>query len=105
MQTRLFDSDPVTKTRKVFRFDHTDDTYVIATHQDVTDLVEDNLGRFNQVDERARWGEMDRVASIPMPIYMELRRKGIVDDEKAFARWLDDPDNRCFRTRPGKLSK
>jgi hypothetical protein len=46
---------------------------------------------------------MDRVASIPMGVYMELDAKGIARDEKAFARWLDDPDQRAFRTRPGRL--
>jgi hypothetical protein len=102
---RLVDYDPLTRTSKLFHYDHTDDTFVIKTVQDVEPILEANKAAMNSLDERAKHGEFDRVASIPMPIYMELQRKGIADDPTAFTRWLDDPDNRAFRTRPGKLSK
>jgi hypothetical protein len=85
--------------------DETDDVVHFEERQDVTEIVEDNKHFMNATDERARYGEFDRVASIPIGVFMELRKKGIVQDRKAFARWLDDPDNKVFRTRPGKLSK
>jgi hypothetical protein len=34
---------------------------------------------------------------------MELKQQGIIDDPKALRRWLNDPDNRYFRTRPGRV--
>ncbi len=60
-----------------------------------------NKADFN--DAPSRWGEGQRVASIPMTVYWELKRRGVVDDQGALRRWLNDPDNRFFRTRPGAV--
>jgi hypothetical protein len=38
------------------------------------------------------------VARIPMNIYMNLKKLGIVADRKKFEAWLNDPDNCVFRT-------
>jgi hypothetical protein len=43
------------------------------------------------------------VASIPLPLYFDLKAKGIIDDQKKFKEWLNDSDNRHFRMRPGKI--
>jgi hypothetical protein len=32
-----------------------------------------------------------------------LKAKGIVDDEKRLKRWLNDSDNKFFRTRGGTI--
>jgi len=72
--------------------------------QDVEDVAESNKQSFNQVDERANWqGDMHKVASIPMAIFYDLKRKGILDDPAAMKKWLNDSDNRVFRTRPGTV--
>ncbi len=109
----MFDSealshDPLTGTTEIFHFEEgvsksDGDTIVHQVVQDVTDIVEDNKARFADTDERARYGEMSRVASIPMAIYMDLRRRGVLDDQEALRAWLNNPDNRVFRTRPGRL--
>jgi hypothetical protein len=100
---RLFDLDPLQKIRRLFHWDNSSDSFVIETQQEVTDIVEANKSLYSEIDARARYGEMDRVASIPMNIYMDLQKSGIADDPKAFKRWLNDPDNRVFRTRPGRI--
>lgn len=101
---RLFDVDPVTKTKRLFHWNEADESFHIETVQDVTDIVEANKGVAARFDERTPWkGDMHRVASIPMNVYMELRAKGIADDDKAFKRWLNSPDQKCFRTRPGRV--
>ncbi len=69
--------------------------------QDVTNIVEDSKAQFNNTDERARWGEWQKVATIPLSILYDLKAKGIADDPKAMKKWLNDPENRYFRTRPG----
>ena len=47
--------------------------------------------------------EMGRkVARIPLTLYNELRNKGILNDQKAFRRWLNDPANKGWRTVDGK---
>lgn len=102
---RVFNTDPITKTKRLFHWNEAEESFHIETLQDVTDIVEDNKGFANHFDERTGWkGDFHRVASIPMPIYMGLP-KDLREDNKALLRWLDDSDQRAFRTRPGKLSR
>jgi hypothetical protein len=102
---RLLDFDPLTQTSTVFHELEDGKTWGLESLQKADQIIEANKLFMNGVDERARYGEMDRVASIPMNLYFELKRNGIADDPVAFKRWLDDPDNRAFRTRPGRLSR
>jgi hypothetical protein len=81
---------------------------IIRTTQDVTDIVEQNLAQYNATSVHAKWGDMAKVASLPFTIVDTLNRKGImrgfaVIDEKEFKKFLNDPENRFFRTRPGKV--
>jgi hypothetical protein len=80
----------------------------IETHQDVSAIVEANKASFNQFDERTRWGEFDKVASIPLAVIDDLNKQGImrgfaVIDAQRMKIWLNNPDNRFFRTRPGQV--
>jgi len=58
-----------------------------------------------------RWKEdvlENKIASIPLTVIDTLNQKGImkgfdVVDQKKFRAWLNDPDNRFFRTRQGKI--
>ena len=102
MDKRLFDEDPATGTKEYFHYDDDSDTFTIETQQDVSGLVDANRQLYN--DSSSNWnGDVHRVASIPMNVYMDLQRRGILDDQAAFKRWLNNPDNRYFRTRPGKV--
>ena len=90
--------------QKQFWHDHDDGSVTIETVQTFDAVAEDNKAVFNQFDERTNWkGDMHRVASIPMSIFYDLQRKGILNDPAAMKRWLNDPDNRVFRTRPGQV--
>lgn len=82
---------------------------VIATEQDVTDIIEQNKQEYNM--NTGRWKEdvlENKIASIPLTVIDTLNQKGImkgfdVVDQKKFRDWLNDPDNRFFRTRQGKI--
>jgi len=84
---------------------------VIQTRQDVTEIMEQNKKEFNSFDERAKWSDQlfgNKVASIPMTVIDDLNKQGImrgfaVLDDKRFAMWLNDPMNRAWRTRTGKV--
>jgi len=84
---------------------------VIQTRQDVTKIMEQNKKEFNSFDERAKWSDQlfgNKVASIPMTVIDDLNKAGImrgfaVLDDKRFAMWLNDPMNRAWRTRTGKV--
>jgi hypothetical protein len=82
---------------------------IIETRQDVSNIVAQNQKEFNSYDERAKWSDDpygNKVASIPLTVIDDLNKQGIMRgfhilDEKRFRHWLNQPDNRFFRTRPG----
>jgi hypothetical protein len=82
---------------------------VIETKQDISAILEQNQKEYNSYDERARWSDHlfgNKVASIPMTVIDELNKQGIMRgfailDEKRFKAWLNERDNRVFRTRTG----
>lgn len=105
MSTFIVDDDPIGRMRSRIQT-NADGSITVANSQDTTPVLDDNKARYNTFDERARWADNDnRVASIPLVVWWELVNKGIAQDDKALRRWLDDPENRHFRTRPGKLSR
>jgi len=84
------------------------DGIIIKTVQDVSAIVEKNKREFNSIDERARWGDIAKIASIPLTVIDDLNKSGImrgfhVLDQKRLSSWLNHPDNRVFRTRPGTV--
>ena len=84
---------------------------IVETRQDITANIEQNLKEFNSYDERAKWSDDifgNKIASIPLTVIDDLNAKGImrgfaVIDEKQMKAWLNNPDNRFFRTRPGRV--
>ena len=87
-----------------FWHEHENGDVTLQTQQDITQIAAANRELYNQVDEKAGWkGDMHRVASIPISVYYDLKAKGIVDDPVAMKRWLNDPENQVFRTRPGRV--
>ena len=101
MTKRIFDTDPLTG---ITRYWHVTDKgeFVIETEQRIQ-VDESNTRARNATDKRAKWGEMARVASIPLSVFYDLKRRGIADDPKAMKKWLNDADNRVFRTREGTV--
>jgi hypothetical protein len=84
---------------------------IVATKQDVTHIVESNKKEYNSYDERAKWSDElfgNKVASIPFTAIDELNKQGVmrgfaIVDTVRFASFLNDPLNRAWRTRPGKV--
>lgn len=107
MTKRFFDHDPLTGITEWFEYDDSNDTFTIQTSQNVDDLLEANKAHFNEFDSgRSGWGDKigasTKVASIPLNLYFELRKR-FGYDQAAWKRWLNDPDNAAFRTRPGTV--
>jgi hypothetical protein len=100
---RILDFDPTMGlTEKYYEIDG---QWVVERQQDAESIVEANKAEYNSVDERAKHKSesFTRYARIPLVVYMELERKGIVKDPVAFKKWLNDRDNLLFRTRPGRV--
>lgn len=102
--SKVLSHDPFTGLIKYFHPDEDGDSFVIETEMPehvVEDIVETNKAKLNEAS--GSWGNGKLVASIPIHIYWDLKKKGIADDDAAMRRWLNDPDNRFFRTFPGAV--
>ena len=103
--------DKATGITQWFHYDEITGDMGLETEQDVTAIVEHNKALFNQVGERARYGSplkqsvgQTLLATVPTSIHHELMKiTNNGKDQKAFNKWLNDPDNRVFRTRPGRV--
>lgn len=101
MTKRLISADNETGIKTYLDYDGTDDDAVIVKEQDVTEIVESNRAAFDSAPKR--WGDMTHVGRIPMTVYMELKAKGILDDQQELVKWLNDPANGMWRVRPGTI--
>ena len=106
-RTRPLDYDPVTKVKRMFHGAADGDSFIEEGTQNITERLA--INKALQDDPVSGWGEGRRVASIPLVIWEHLIREGMVTaggqvlDEKKFKAWLNDPDNRAFRTRLGRV--
>ena len=86
---------------------------IIHSQTDLTDFAEHTKQQYNANPSKTGWsGELfdpkNKIASLPLAIINDLNAKGImrgfnIVDEKALKAWLNDPDNRVFRTRGGEV--
>ena len=86
---------------------------LIKHSTDLTDFIEHTKAQYNDNSGTTGWGDnpidrKNKIASLPTEIINELNQKGImrgyyIMDQKAMKRWLNDPDNRVFRTRGGTV--
>ena len=102
--TRILSEDSLTGIRRLHHYDSDTDQVTIQTQQVIDDVLEATTTEHRMHDERANWkGDMHRVASLPAVIYWDLKKKGIIDNDKALRKWLNGSDGRLFRTRPGRV--
>ena len=100
-------TDHNNKTTKVGLNDK--DEITIEQSQDVSALIDQNKKEYNAAD--TKWSDQlfgNKVASIPFTAIDKLNKQGImkgfdVIDQKRLFAWLNDPENRFFRTKPGHL--
>jgi hypothetical protein len=96
---RLLRVDPDTGTAQYVEYDDNDDTFRFV--QEVDHLAVADFNRRQYVEPNARFGDGQRVATLPMPLWLKLFQEGVLDDPRRLSAWLNDPDHRDFRTRPG----
>lgn len=105
--SRLLDSDPASKVRRMFHGATDGNSFVEHATQEVGDRLDLNKALRNE--KRGRFGDVNRMASIPIVVWEGLVRQRIVTsggqilDEPKFRAWLNDSDNEAFRTRLGRI--
>jgi len=87
-------------------YEESEDKMYFETVQDVEPILEANKRAFD-VDAKTHKSEtMNHVARIPMVVIEAHYRKtgcDLMKDSKALMKFLNDPENRFLRTKPGKL--
>ena len=73
----------------------------------VDPIVEIAKANYNAVDERAGWkGDWHHVGFIPNYIIdyeWRVNGKKMLADKDYVKHWINQPENRAFRTRPGRV--
>lgn len=88
----------------VLHYDDAEDRLVIQNTADVSRLLDRN--KELEADQDKGWTpgrQTRRVASIPLHVLLDLEKQGIASDPKRMKKWLNDPENRFFRTAPGRV--
>lgn len=100
---RLLSDDPVTGLRR-WQLLTEDDRIIIKTeHTKMETVLAVNRADYNE-SYGQRWGGGKRIASIPMHIFFrQIQPRLQQRDDKSLSNWLNDPDNRGFRTFRGKV--
>lgn len=79
---------------------HDEDRMVEVTHQDLNPLIE----HVKAVREtHVQSADMKLVGYIPAVVVEQMMRDGAFNDEAAMKRWLNDPQNECFRVWKGRV--
>ena len=88
------------KTGYTHEFATEDDKLVYHTKQDVQPVIE----HCKNIAEYVKPGKDFRhVAEVPLVVYQKACREGWANDMKAWKKWLNNSDNKVFRTWQGTL--
>ena len=100
MTNYLYDNwNPVTRRGTTIETDSETGLPLIVQTQDTKPIVESAKALASNFDKhRPNPDGITHVARIPMVIWQQLQKLGITRDQKALNAWLDERDNRVFRT-------
>ena len=86
---------------------------VIQSVTDMSDFVEHTKAQYDDNSTGKGWGDnpldpKNKIATLPTEIVNELNKMGImrgyyITDQNALKKWLNNPENRVFRTRGGVI--
>lgn len=89
--------------RQVWYRENADGTTTFRTDYEVRDTIEANTEMRNAASKGFA-GDWHKVASIPLGVYYDKLHEASKQDDQAFInRFLNDSDNRAWRTKEGKL--
>ena len=84
--------------------DQANDRVIVKTYwKKVSALLDANQAVANDFSRTSKLPDLQRVASIPIQVYEDWNAEGIMDDEDAIKRRLNDSDYRRFRTNDLRL--
>lgn len=89
------------KNEQTSKYLVSDETHLVqVTEQDVSPIID--LAKAHQ--DHGKWdSELKPVAEIPMVVVERMMQDGSWGDPAAMKRWLNDPQNDCFRIWRGRV--
>lgn len=98
----LLDYDPATG-RSVWWMLDEDGNDIFRYDMPADVIVDGNTAIRNQMAGQ-RWGEGRRVASVPLPLYYDALDEAFLQGDQSYIKkWLNDSDNRAWRTFEGRV--
>jgi len=98
----LFDYDPQLKRQVWSRF-NPDGSQTFRTDYEVEPTIDENTAMRNLASPGWK-GDYHKVASIPLNVFWDqLAEASKQDDDKFISKWLNDSDNRAWRTKEGRV--
>ena len=94
---------------ETFHSNANEDEFTVHTVQDTEPILDENKRAFNDYGDLltpGKSGEGLRVASIPLTVWTQWMREtngDIQKDPKLMKKYLNDPDNKYFRTTPTRV--
>jgi len=61
-------------------------------------IAEQAKAERNEVSRTSKTGDMVKVASLPMMVYLDLEKRGILRDKSAMRKWLASEEAAPYRT-------
>jgi hypothetical protein len=90
--------DSLTGTMQKMHFT-TDNKIVLETTAQIDEIAERAKAARNEISRTEKLPDgMVRVASLPMLVYLDLKKKGILQDRTALRKWLASEEAAPFRT-------
>lgn len=98
----LYDHDFKMK-RTTWARSNPDGSTTFRTDYHVDDTIEANTAMRNEASKGWQ-GDWHKVASIPLGVYYDKLHEAVKQDDMAYvSRFLNDSDNRAWRTKEGKV--
>lgn len=93
----LIDADPWSGSIQKMHIT-TDQKLVLETTTNIDALAEENKAIRNEVSRTSKTGDMVLAARLPMSVYLDLQKRGILHDKAAMRKWLASEDAAPFKT-------
>lgn len=98
----LVSYDPKLKRQTWIRY-NPDGSATTRTDYEVSDTIDLNTAQRN-VAQHGWKGDYHHVASVPLNVYWsKLAEASRQDDQRYISKWLNDADNRAWRTKNGSV--
>ena len=97
---KLFDYDPLYRRAVWVNHDRENGLMHFRVDYDVSELLEQNKEAYNNAPRGWAGEYMHHIAKVPLNLYYD-QLEPMKGDDKAFDRWLNDPENRGWRTKKG----